>query len=161
MNSHGPRNGMLKIPKALMLRKALAFCVPRKSLMGIIVLFVIAELAFYAFHYFLAMPVFTMLIPTILLGIPLVFMFVLNISSTIVIRKSCYNCQLGFHIIAHERTHLRLNSLDEFRVEEETLKQTGAQLVPALLSNPGMCKDCFFRWRKMYCQATLNYLKKG
>lgn len=161
LDSRGARKFIIKIPKALMIRKALAFCIPRKSLIGIGVSFAVAEIAFYLFHYFLATPVFTILIPTILLGIPLVIVFALNISSAIVIRKDCYKCQLGFHIIAHEQTHLILNSLDEHRVEEETLKQTGAQLVPILLSNPTMCKDCFFRWREMYCQATYSYLKKN
>jgi len=152
---------MLRIPRALMIRNALAFCIPRKSLIRITVLFTVTEIALYSFHYFLATPVFTMLIPAILLGLLLVFMFALNISSAIVIRRDCCECQLGFHIIAHEQTHLRLNSLDERRVEEETLRQTGAQLIPILLSNPAMCKDCFFRWRKMYCQATYSYLKKS
>jgi hypothetical protein len=144
-----------------MIRKALAFCVPRKSLIGITTLFAVTELVFLAFHYFLAMPLLNILIPTILLGLPLVFMFALNISSAIVIRKDCYECRLDFHIVAHEQTHLRLNSLDEFRVEEETLKKTAVQLIPILLSNHALCEDCFFRWRKMYCQATSNYLKKS
>src|SRR4030042_2616431 len=141
LNSRRPRNFILKIPKALMIRNALAFCIPRRSLIAITVLFAVTEVAFYAFHYFLATPLFSMLIPTMLLGVPLVFVFVLNVSSAIVIRKDCYECQLGFPIITHEQIHLKLNSLDECRVEEETLKRTGAKLIPILLSNPAMCKD--------------------
>jgi hypothetical protein len=90
-----------------MIRNALAFCIPRRSLIAITVLFAVTEIAFYAFHYFLATPLFSMLIPTILLGVPLVFVFVLTVSSAIVIRKDCYECQLGFHIITHEQTHLK------------------------------------------------------
>jgi len=88
------------------------------------------------------------------------FLSVLSALPTIFIRKDCSECQLGFHIIAHERNHLLLNSLDEASVEEETLKQTRDQLIPILLSNPRLCRDCLFPLRKMYSQATFNYLKE-
>ena len=79
---------------------------------------------------------------------------------TIFIRKDCFECQFGFHIIAHERNHLILRTSEEIVVEEETLKQTGERLVRILLSNPKMCRGCIFLWRKMYCNAVFNYLKK-
>ena len=144
-----------------MIRNALAFCVPRKSFIRIIALLAMGELILYAFYHFLAVPIFNVLIAGILLGFPLLFILALHISSTIVIRKDCYECLLGFHIIAHEQAHLRLNSLNEVFVEEETLKQTGNKLIPILLSNPTMCKRCFFKWRKIYCQATEDYLQKS
>jgi hypothetical protein len=78
----------------------------------------------------------------------------------IFIRKDCFNCELGFHIIAHERTHLRLNSLDEEQVETETLKETRNRLIPLLLSNQRTCKGCRFRWYKMLSQSTSEYLKE-
>jgi hypothetical protein len=80
---------------------------------------------------------------------------------TIFIRKDCSNCQLSFHILAHERNHLSLNSRDEALVEEEALKETGNKLIPILLSNAKLCNDCVFPLRKIYAQATFNYLKEG
>lgn len=153
-----------KIPKQLMQllmpQKALAFCIPRKTVISAAMLLIVAELCLVVLHFFLAFPVFVMFIALVSLGLPLVFMFALYISSTIVIRKDCYECQFSFHIIAHERNHLSLNSLDEAFIEEETLKQTRDRLIPILLSNPKMRKDCFFAWRKMYSQATFDYLKE-
>jgi hypothetical protein len=80
---------------------------------------------------------------------------------SIFIRRDCSKCQLSFHIIAHERSHLLLNSRDEALVEEEALKETGNKLIPILLSNPKMCKHCVFPLRKIYAQATFNYLNEG
>jgi len=93
------------------------------------------------------------------LSIAYIFLILLALP-TIFIRKGCSECQLGFHILAHERNHLLLNSSDEALVEEEALKQTGDKLIPILLSNPKLCKDCVFPLRKIYALATFKYLKE-
>lgn len=149
-----------RLMQFLMPRKALAFCVPKISVLNMVVTVAAAILLLAMLLHFLAVPVFVMLVPSVMLGVPLIFMLSLYFSSAIIIRKDCYECQFGFHIIAHERNHLILNSRDEFLVEEETLKQTGGRLVSILLSNPKTCKDCFFAWRRMYSQATSDYLKQ-
>jgi hypothetical protein len=78
----------------------------------------------------------------------------------ICIRKDCFDCTLGFHVVAHERTHLRLSSLDEEQVETETLKETRNRPMPLLLSNQRICKGCRFRWYRMFSEATSEYLKE-
>lgn len=145
----------------LMPRRALAFCIPKTSAVGASAVAILATMLIVVLYHFLAFPNFVLLIFSILLGFPLAFMIALYFSSAVVIRKDCYGCILGFHIIAHERNHLALNSRDEVMVEEETLKQTQDRLIPILLSDPKICKDCFFAWRRMYCRATHDCLSEG
>jgi C4-type Zn-finger protein len=83
----------------------------------------------------------------------------LHFLGVIIIRKECDECQFRFYIIAHEKNHLKLNSLDEETVEKETLKQTGSRLFPIILSNPKLCKDCGFRGTK-YLEAATKYVER-
>jgi hypothetical protein len=78
----------------------------------------------------------------------------------IFIRKDCFNCEFRFHIVAHEQAHLSLDSYDEEQVETETLKETRNRLIPLLLSNQRICKNCRFRWYKMLSQSTSEYLEE-
>ena len=151
---------MLKVPKRLWPWRALALCVPKRRGITVLLASAFIGISLVILHYYVVMPFFIMLLGVPIVG-ALLFVFALSISSTILIRKDCYGCQFGFHIVTHERSHLSLNSLDEVLVEEKTVKQTGDRLIPILLSNPKICKDCFFRWRRMYCQATFDYLKRN
>ena len=89
-----------------------------------------------------------------------VLYFILHCLGIIIIRKQCYGCQLGFHIIGHEKTHLKLNSLDEDLVDKETLKQTGSKLFPIILSKPKLCKRCAFGGKKYLVAATASAEEK-
>jgi len=111
------------------------------------------------FRYRLPVSFFVTVIETTLWSIVFLLLILLALP-TIFIRKDCYECQFGFHIMAHERNHLLLGASDEIVVEGETLKQTEDRLIPIFLSNSKMCNDCLFLGRKMYCQAGFNYLKK-
>ncbi len=62
-----------------------------------------------------------------------VTLILLSMLGAVFIRKDCYQCRFAFHILAHEQSHLSLNSLDEFAVEESTLKNTYGKLIPLLL----------------------------
>ena len=81
----------------------------------------------------------------------------LTIFPTIFIRKDYFECQLGFYIIDHERNHLLLRESEKI-VEEETLRKNRDRIIPILLSNHKICKDCPFFIRKIFSQATFNYL---
>ena len=158
MQSTKPERLILKIPKLLWRSKGLAFCYPlNKAVLSFSVLIVF--LFFWGlFSYYVYVP----LLVNVSVGATWVFAFsliALSLLPTIFIRKDCFECQFSFHIIAHERNHLILRKSEEI-VEEETLKQTGVQLIPLLLSDSKMCKDCLFLWHKLYCQATFNYLRK-
>ena len=83
----------------------------------------------------------------------------LHFLGIIIIRKECDECQFHFYIIAHEKNHLKLNSLDEEMVEKETLKQTGSKLFPIILSKPKLCKGCAFR-RMKYLEAATKYVER-
>lgn len=98
----------------------------------------------------------TMLSWLTLFGSLFVYVSILHFLRIISIRKECCECQLGFHIIEHEKTHLKLNSRNEELVDKETLKQTGSKLFPIILSKPKLCKDCAFR-RKKYLIAATEY----
>jgi hypothetical protein len=89
----------------------------------------------------------------LLLGIFLVVVHFFPIA----VRKDCFNCQFGFHVIAHEQTHLRLNCRDEDLVEMETWKETGKHLIQLLLSNPRTCKNCRFEYYKLVSNSTYEY----
>lgn len=102
---------------------------------------------------------FIFLAVTIFLSGHFVLAFTLHFLRVIIIRKECYACQLGFHIIEHEKTHLKLNSLDDDLVDKETLKQTGSKLFPIILSKPTLCKDCGFT-RKKYLVAATAYAEE-
>jgi hypothetical protein len=151
---------ILKMPTWIMrrMRKAQAFCVPQKSILYVSLLFFVPEFTLRILYVFYPHPLLaiSMFMGLILLGIPAFLMVIIAAFRIVVIRKQCNECQFRFHIIAHELTHLKLNSLNEKLVEEETLKHTGDRLFPILLSNPKLCKDCVFR-RKMYVDATTEY----
>ena len=142
-------------------RDAQGISYPRQSRMLLLLIFVMAEVcesALYVISRNLSL-LLIMSASLVFFGSLLVLIFVFPIF----IRKDCYNCELGFHIIAHERTHLRLNSRDEGLVETETLKETRDRLIPLLLANPQMCKGCSFRLRmgsKMYSETISEYLKE-
>lgn len=160
MQNTKPEKLILKIPKKLWFLRttALAFCMTRNR--AVPFLLVLIGLGFFEvmFVYYAPTPFRVTVIATILWSISFSWIILLALP-TIFVRKDCFECQFGFHIIAHERKHLVLGTSEEKTVEEETLKQTGDCLIPILLSNPRICKGCPFLWRKMYCQETFNYLK--
>lgn len=162
MGENSRHERILEIPKWLMQfirRDAHGFSYPKRSRLGIILVFVMA-MVLDAVLYILSQNFIVLLILSgslVLFGSLIVIMFVFPI----VIRKDCSNCEFGFHIIVHERTHLRLNSGDEEKVETETLKETKNRLIPLLLSNQRTCKGCRFRWYKMLSQSTSEYLKEN
>jgi hypothetical protein len=133
---------------------------PGKSVLRAGMLFLATDLillVLYAFYQspFLVIPMLEWMI----FGITIfVLVFILHYFRVILIRKECYECQLGFHIIEHEKTHLKLNSLDEKLVEIETLKQTASKLFPIILSKPKLCKRCAFRGKRYLVAATENIL---
>jgi hypothetical protein len=141
------------------IRDAQGVSFPQKTVMYVSVLFIVPEAFFIVLHFFYPHPFFavSMFVGLIFLGIPAIIIWAMFILRVVLIRKDCNNCQFRFHIIAHEMNHLKLNSLDENRVEEETLKQTGERLFPIILSNPELCKDCGFR-KKRYIEAAAKYL---
>lgn len=158
--SRNPERVLLRIPKKLwLLKRGLAFCAPRNSIINLFGILAIAGSCFFMLDFYVKVPFIPIIIHAIAWSIACIFLILLALP-TIFIRKDCFECQLGFHIIAHERNHLLLNSLDEALVEEEALKQTGDKLIPILLSNPELCKDCAFPLRKIYAQATSKYLKE-
>jgi hypothetical protein len=120
---------------------------------------IIAGVTMVAMDYYFAVPFLSVAIQAIIWTAVFLLTVLLALPS-IFIRKDCSECQLGFHIIAHERNHLLLDLLDEDLVEEETLRLTRNQLIPILLSSPKLCKDCLFPLRKTYSQATFDYLKE-
>lgn len=136
--------------------KIQGICFPQKSvlLLGSWVFF--PELGLLVLYAFDPSPPIAgiMLAWLILFGSLLVLVSILHLRGTISIRKECCECQLGFHIIEHERTHLKLNSRNEELVDKETLKQTGSKLFPIILSKPKLCKDCVFRRKKYFVAAT-------
>lgn len=92
-------------------------------------------------------------------GCGLVLASICHFLAVVFIRKECFSCPFGFHIIEHEETHLKLNSLDEQLVETETLKQTGRKLFPIILSKPKLCQGCAFR-QKEYFEAATAYVEE-
>jgi hypothetical protein len=91
-------------------------------------------------------------------GILFALALTMHFLGVIIIRKECDDCQFRFHIIAHEKNHLKLNSLYDDMVERETWKQTGSSLLPLILSNPVLCKDCALG-RKKYRVDLEKYIK--
>lgn len=87
-------------------------------------------------------------------GCSFVLASVCHFLTVIFIRKECYSCPFGFHIIEHEETHLKLNSLDEDKVDKETMKHTRKELFPLILSKPKLCKGCAFGNKKYLEEAT-------
>lgn len=154
---------ILKVPKWLMgilfpWKRAQGSSYSRQSKIVFVLVLVTAEI-FEAALYILSREISVFLIMVASLAFfgglfAIIFFF------PIWIRKDCFDCELGFHVIAHERTHLRLNLRDEERVETETLKETRNRLIPLLLSNQRICKDCRFRWYKMLSQSTSEYLRE-
>ena len=160
LESTEPERLILKIPKQLwLLRSRPAFCMTRNRasifLMASIVYGFFLVISRYYFFASFLQNIFDVIVWTIFFS-----MSILWILPTIFIRKDCFECQFGFHIIAHERNHLLSRKSEEIGVEEVTLKQTGDRLIPILLSNPKICKGCPFSWCKMYSQETFNYLKR-
>jgi hypothetical protein len=107
------------------------------------------------FPYFVETPPWTTIIGLIVWAV-LFSWSILMALPTIVIRRDCFECHLGFYIMEHERNHLRLRG-SELEVEQETLRQVGDRLIPILLSNPDMCKDCLFWFRRIFFQAASDY----
>ena len=143
-------------------RNALGFCIPKKSAISIGVLCILGETATILLFLSSPNPAFSIFI-TIMIAIVTalsVTLISLGVFGVIVIRKDCYNCQFAFHILAHENSHLTLNELNEFKVEEDALKKTYSKLVPLLLSNPKLCKGCYFKPRQIYSEATSNYINE-
>jgi hypothetical protein len=158
--SHKPEKLLLRIPKQIwFVRHGLAFCVPRNSVTMLFVVLTFAGCFLFILDFYVNASLFAIAIHTYMLVAAFSFL-ALAALPTIFIRKDCSKCLLSFHILAHERNHLLLNSRDEALVEEEALKQTGKKLIPILLSNPKLCKDCVFPLRKIYTQVTFNYLKE-
>ena len=157
-----PEKFIIKIPKRLWIRPdALAFCMTRNRA----IIFLVASMIYgifvfnYCYSHFPTSALDMLLTIFYVMSCAIFLLFSIFVAlPSIFIRKDCSECQFGFHIINHERNHLRLNSSDEFTVEEETLKQTEDRLIPLLLSNLKICKGCPFNWRKMYCQKTFEYL---
>jgi len=159
--SKKPEKLILKIPKRLWLLKyGLAFCAPRNSVILLCVALTFFGCFLFILDFYVKVPLLVIAIHATTLFAAFSFVTLAALPS-IFIRKDCSKCQLSFHIIAHERSHLLLNSRDEALVEEEALKETGNKLIPILLSNPKLCKDCVFPLRKIYAQATFNYLNEG
>ena len=140
-------------------KKPHAFCIPKKSVIPIVVLVILVEAAFILFYLKATKPIF--LVFALIGAIIGVTLLSISLFGVIVIRKDCFNCQFAFHILEHEKSHLRLNSLNELAVEQDALKQTYTKLIPLLLSNPKLCKECGFMWRRMYGEATLKFIKEN
>lgn len=157
-----PEKLILKIPRRLwklLLRPSVAYCVTQIRAVPVALALIIVGLLALIYSYYVYVPL-QMRVISIVLWIALFSPTILGLLPTIFIRKDCFECQLGFHIIAHEGNHLKLGSSEETVVEEETLRQTRDRLIPILLSNPKICKGCPFWLRKMYCHATFNYIKR-
>ena len=161
MRENSEHERILTIPRWVMQiirHNAHGYSYNKQSRIVITLAFVMAEVS-EAVLYILSQNFYLLsilLVSSVLFGSLLVIMFVFPI----VVRKDCSDCEFGFHIIAHERTHLRLNSLDEDKVETETLKETRNRLIPLLLSNQKACKGCRFKYYGMLSQSTSEYLKK-
>jgi len=158
-----PEKSILKIPKRLwklMRLPSIAFCCLPRDLKHIIVVvfMVLISLGVLCAILYFDTPLLAKIIGAAFSLVAFSFVFFL-VWPTIFIRKDCYECQFGFYIIAHERNHLSLKKSEEI-VEEETLKQNGDRLIPLLIANPRLCKDCRLVYRKMFCQATYGYLKR-
>lgn len=163
MEKAKPERLILKIPKwfwKLIERRSVAFCMTRTRAVSLIFVLIALGVLEVVFAYYVYIPFPVKVTAVILWGI-LFSLAILLVLPSIFIRKDCFECQFGFHIIAHERNHMNLGKSDEVAVEEQTLKQTGTQLIPILLSNPKICKGCPFLWRKMYCHAVFNYLEEA
>lgn len=158
--SKKPEKLILKIPKRLwLLKHGLAFCVPRNSVIILFVMLTFVGCFLFLLDFYVRFSLFVIVIHATMLIVAFSFGTLVALPS-IFIRKDCFKCQLSFHIIAREQSHLLLNSSDEALVEEEALRETGNKLIPILLSNPKLCKDCVFPLRKIYAQATFNCLKE-
>ena len=143
----------LKLPNSITKRLGvMAFSIPKKSVIRMVMLFGLAELLFATAFVIQQNFIFLifLVVSLVLFGFIAVVFFMFSSYPIIAIRKDCSECQFNFHIIAHELNHLRLNSSDETIVEETTIEETKNRLIPLLLSNPEICKDCFFKWRIMF-----------
>lgn len=131
---------------------------PIRSVLRAGMLFLATDLILLVLYAFWQSPLLlTPMLEWMIFGIIIfVLVFILHHLGVILIRKECYECQLGFHIIEHEKTHLKLNSLDEKLVETETLKLTASKLFPIILSKPKLCKRCGFRGKRYLVAATEN-----
>lgn len=163
MGEDSEHERILKVPKRLVGilfpgKRALGFSFPKRNRMLMVLILVMAEVSDAAL-YMLSRSLPLLLImfaSSAFFGSLLAIFFVFPIA----IRKDCFDCELGFHVIAHERTHLRLNSSNEEQVETETLKETRNRLIPLLLSNQRICKGCRFRWYQMLSQSTSDWLNE-
>jgi hypothetical protein len=163
LDNDKPEKLLVKIPRRLwklMRLPSIAFCCLPRDLKHIaaVAFMVSVSLGVLGAMFYLSTPLLAKIVGAVFSVVVLTFAAFL-IWPTIFIRKDCLGCQFGFYIIAHERNHLLLKKSEEI-VEEETLKQNGDRLVPLLIANPQLCKDCKFIYRKMFCQATFEYLKK-
>lgn len=137
-----------------------AFSSVRFTVLGMTGLLLLSEF-FFGMLYMLSNTFPFILMTTIalsILGTFLVFFLVLYFFGILVIGRDCFNCLLGFHVIAHETTHIKLNLRNEEVVEEETLKQTRSQLIPMLAAFPELCKKCAFRGPR-YEREIAKYLQ--
>jgi hypothetical protein len=164
--SEAKHRRILKLPKWVMrvfFRNALGFCIPKKSAISITALCVLGEVATILLYLTSPNPAFSVFITIVIILVSALSIILISLAvfGVIVVRKDCFNCQFSFHILEHEKSHLKLNSLDEITVEEETLKQTYGKLIPLLLSKPKMCKGCYFTWRRMYSEATSKFIKEN
>lgn len=154
-----PEKVIVRIPRRVWKSRGLAFCMHRKRAFIWLLASILAAFSVVVFSYFVYTPLEVRIVETIL-WTALFSMIFLTLLPAIFIRKDCFGCQFGFHIVAHERNHLLLQTSNEEVVEEETLGETASKLIPILLSNRKICKGCVFSWRKMYCVAAVNYVKK-
>jgi len=163
LKNHKPERLILKIPKwlwKLLSLPSIAFCMTRNR--AVIILLAFISVGFFNLIIFSYFPLIPLILKIVVTSLWVIFfsLIILLFLPTIFIRKDCFECKFGFYIIAHERNHLLLRKSEEI-VEQETLKQNTDLLIPILLSNLKTCKGCRFMGRKMYCEATFNYLKQS
>jgi hypothetical protein len=166
MEAEVKKNRILFFPKWVMHRRPfypLAFSSVRFTVLGMAALLGLTELIIGAMYVMSnGFAPFWILTGVALatVGAFLVFSAALYRFKVIVINRDCFNCQFSFHVIAHETNHIRLNSHDEKKVEEETLKQNRKRFIPMLIrfSIPKLCKYCAFR-NKLYQLELERYLQ--
>jgi hypothetical protein len=144
----------LKIPKFIMKYilakgKIPAFCYLKRDKIGILFAVILVELLIGFFYLNNPNTFFTFFLIGSVVFFPVYLAILFRYQ--IFIRADCYNCPLSFHLIAHEKAHLSLNSSDENLTEREALKTTKDRLIP-LLANQQICKDCIFWLRKIYAE---------
>ena len=156
-------NRVLKVPKWVMrvfFRNGLGFCIPKRSAVPIATLCIFGAVPFILLYLIFPNSGFS-IFPVAGITVVGATLLSLAVFGVIVVRKDCYNCQFAFHILAHEKSHLSLNSIEEVTVEGNALDQTYNKLIPLLLSDPKMCNDCHFKWRRMYSEATSKYIEEN